>query len=141
MPLGLTNAPASFQSYFNKLLRPYLDITAVVYLDNVFVFSRNPSQHEKLVREVLKALLKAGLYAKLSKCLFSVTRILSLGFILTDKGVEIEKDRISTILNWPEPESVREVQSFLGFANFYRRFVKESSRIVHPLTETTKGAE
>ncbi len=124
MPLGLTNAPASFQSYINKVLRPYLEITVVVYLDDVFLFSRNPSQHEKHVREVLKALLKAGLYAKLSKCLFSVTRITFLGFILTDEGVEMEEDRTSTLLNWPDPESVCEVQSYLGFANFYLRFVK-----------------
>ena len=75
----------------------------------------NLSQHEKHLREVLKALLKAGLYAKLNKCLFSVIRIPFLSFILTDKGVEMEEDRISTTLNWPEPESVREVQSFLGF--------------------------
>ena len=102
------------------------------------MFSYNLSKYEKHVRKVLKALLKAGLYAKLSKCLFSVTRISFLGFILTDKGVEMEEDHISTILNWPEPESVREVQSFLGFANFYRRFVKEFSRIAHPLTDTTK---
>ncbi len=73
MPFELTNAPASFQSYINGVLRPYLDITIIVYLDYVRVFSRNLSQHEKHIREVLKALLKAGLYAKLSKCLFSVT--------------------------------------------------------------------
>ncbi len=120
MPFGLTNAPASFQSYIHRVLRPYLDIKVIVYLDDVLVFLRNPSQHEKHVREVLKAFFKAGLYAKLSKCLFSVTRTPFLGFILTDKSVEMEEDRISTILNWPEPESVREVQSFLGFANFYR---------------------
>ncbi len=140
MPFGLTNAPASFQSYIHGVLRPYLDIMVIVYLDDVFVFSRNSSQHEKHVREVLKALLKAGLYAKLSKCLFSVTCIPFFGFILTDKGVEMEEDRISTILNWPEPESVCEVQSFPGFTNFYRRFVKEFSGIAHPLTDTTKGA-
>ena len=104
------------------------------------MFSRNLSQHEKHGREVPKALFNTGLYAKLSKCLFSVTRISFLGFILTDQGVEMEEDRISTILNWPEPESVREVQSFLGFANFYRRFVKGFSRIAHPLTDMTKGA-
>ncbi len=75
MPFGLTNAPAIFQSYIYGVLRPYLEITVIVYLDDVLVFSRNPSQHEKHVREVLKALLKAELYAKLSKCLFSVTRI------------------------------------------------------------------
>ncbi len=80
------------------------------------------------------------MYAKLSKCLFSVTRILFLGFILTDKGVEMGEDCISTILNCPKPESVREVQSFLGFTNFYCRFVKRFSRISHLLTDMTKGA-
>ena len=90
MPFGLSNAPASFQSYINGVLRPYFDITVIVYLDDVLVFSRNPSQHEKHVREVLKAFFKAGLYAKLSKCLFTVTRISFLGFILTDKSVEME---------------------------------------------------
>ncbi len=139
MPFGLTNAPASFQSYINGVLRPYLDITVIVYLNEVLVFSRNFSQHEKHFQELLKALFKAGLYAKLSKCFFSVTCIIFLGFILTDKGVKIEEDCISTILNWPEPESVREVRSFLGFANFYRRFVKEFSKIAHPLTATNKG--
>ncbi len=138
IPFGLTNAPASFQSYINRVLRPYFDIIVIVHLDNVLVFSHNSSLHKKHVREVLKALLKAGLYAKLSKCLFSVTRILFLGFIFTDKGVEMEEDRISTILNWPEPESVREVQSFLGFTNFYRRFVKRFSNIAHPPTDMTK---
>ncbi len=66
MPFGLSNAPASFQSYIHVVLRPYLDITVIFYLDDVLVFSRNPSQHEKHVQEVLKALLKAELYAKLS---------------------------------------------------------------------------
>ncbi len=138
MPFGITNAPASFQSYINGVLRPYLDITVIVYLDDVLVFLRNPSQHEKHVREVLKALLKAGLYAKLSKYRFSVIHIFFLGFILTDEGVEMEEDHIFTILNWPESESVYEVQSFLGFANFYRRFVKGFSRISHPITDMTK---
>ncbi len=119
MPFRLTYAPASFQSHINGVFKPHFDITVIVYLDDVFVFLFNSSQHEKHVREVLKALLKAGLYVKLSKCLFSVIRNLFLSFILTDKGVEMEEDRISTILNWPEPEYVREVQSFLGFANLY----------------------
>ena len=138
MAFGLTNAPASFQSYIHWVLRLYLHITVMDHLDDVFVFPRNSSQHKKDVREVLKALLKTGLYAKLSKCLFSVTRISFLGFIFTDKGVEMEEDPISKILNWPKLESVREVQSFLWFANFYRRFVKGLSKIVHPFTDITK---
>ncbi len=122
------------------MVRPYLDITVIVYLDHIFVFLRNLFQHEKHVWEVLKALFKAVLYVKLSKSLFSVTRIFFLDFILIDKSVEMEENRIFTILNWPEPESVREVQSFLGFAHFYHRFVKRFSRIVHPLTNMTKAA-
>ncbi len=139
MPFGLTKAPTSFQSCINVFPNSYLDITVIVSLDIVLLFLRDLSQHEKHVWKVLKALLKARLYAKLSKCLFSVICISFLGFILTDKSDEIEEDRISTILNWLEPESVCEVQSFLGFANFYRRFVKEFLRIAHPLTDTTKG--
>ena len=140
MPFGLTNASASFQSYINGVLRPYLDITVIVYLNDILVFLRNSSQNQKHVREVLKALLKARFYAKLSKCLFSQTCIHFLVLILIDKGVEIEENCISTILNWPEPESVCEVQSFLGFANFYRQFVKEIFRIGNPLTDITKEA-
>ena len=139
MSFGLTNTPASIQSNIHGLLRLFLDITVMVYLDDVLLFLRNPSQHEKHVREVLKA-FKAGLYAKLSKCLFSVNRIPFCGFILRDKGAEMKKYRISTILNWPEPEYVPEVQSFFGFANFYRQFVKGFSRIEHPLTDMNKIA-
>ncbi len=109
MPFKLTNAPASFQSYIHGVVRPYLDITDIVYLNDVFVFLRNLFQHEQHVREVLKGLLKAGLFAKLSKPLLSVTRFPFLGFILRDKGVEMEEDRHSPILNWPEPEFVLEV--------------------------------
>ena len=140
MPFGLTNTSASFQSHINGVLRLYLDITVMIYLDDVLVFSRNLSQHEKHIREVVKALLKAGVYAKLSKCLFSVNRIPFRGFLLMNEGVEMEEDRIFTILNGAEPESVCEVQSSLGFANFYSQFVKGFSRKAHPLTDTTKKA-
>ncbi len=99
MPCGLTNAPAGFQSYIHWVLMPYLDIKVIVYLDDVIVFLRDLSQHEKHVREVLKAIPKAALYGKLSKCLFSVTRISLLGFILKDESFKMEKDLISTILN------------------------------------------
>ncbi len=109
MAFGLTNAPASFQFYINRMLRHYLHSTVIVYLDDVLVFSRNPSQHEKHVQEVLKSPLKAKLYAKLSKYPFSVTCIPFLSFILTDKGVKMKEDRIYTNSNWPEPESVYKV--------------------------------
>lgn len=140
MPFGLTNAPASFQSYIHEVLREYLDIFVIVFLDDILIYSTEEGQHEQHVRTVLKALLTAGLFAKLPKCLFSVKRVPFLGYVITDTGVEMEADRVSTIVNWPEPESVREVQTFLGFVNFYRRFIQGFSRIAAPLTETTQGS-
>ena len=102
------------------------------------MFLCNLSHHEKHIQEVLKAFFKISLYAKLSKCLFSVSRILFLDFIFTDKGVEIEEDCISMILNKPGSESVCEIQSFFAFANFYSKFVKSFSRIAHLFTDRTK---
>ena len=119
MPFGLTNAPASFQSYIHGVLREYLDIFAIVFLDDILIYSTEESQHEQHVQIVLQALFTAGLFAKLPKCLFSVKRVPFLGYIITDTRVEMEPNHISPIVNWPEPESVREVQTFLGFVNFY----------------------
>ena len=140
MPFGLTNAPASFQSYIHGVLCKYLDIFVIVFLDDILIYSREESQHEQHVRTVLEALLTAGLFMKLSKCLFSVKRMPFLGYVITNTRVEMEMDRISSIVNWPEPESVREVQTFLGFVNFYRRFIQGFSCIAAPLTEATKGS-
>ncbi|SLM33612.1 gag polymerase env [Lasallia pustulata] len=121
MPFGLTNAPASFQSYIHGVLCEYLDIFVIVFLDDILIYSREESQHEQHIRIVLEALLIAGLFAELFKCLFSVKHVPFLGYVITDTGVEIEMDRISTIVNWPEPESVREVQTFLDFELVLRR--------------------
>ena len=95
MPFGLTNAPASFQSYIHAVLCEYLDIFVIVFLDNI---PREESQHERHVQIVLEALLIAGLFVKLSKCLFSVKRVPFLGYVITDTGVEMEMDCISTIV-------------------------------------------
>ncbi len=99
MPFRLTNTIASFQSYIHEVLRPYFVIKIIVYLEDFRVFLRDLFQHKKHVREVPKALLKAGLYVKLRKSLFSVTHIHFSDFIRTDIGVEMEEDCISTILN------------------------------------------
>ena len=139
MPFGLTNAPASFQAYIHGVLREHLDVFVIVFLDDILVYSSKMEEHPEHVRKVLRMLLNAGLYAKLGKCQFSVTRVPFLGFVITDQGIEMEEDRIATVLNWPEPESVQEIQAFLGFINFYRRFIQDFSRIAMALTEATKG--
>ncbi len=141
MPFGLANAPAAFQSHVNAMLRPYLDVFVIAYLDDIVVYSNTAEEHREHVRTVLKALLQAGLYLKLRKCEFNAKEIGFVGFVITLDEVRMEPDRIATIAEWPIPESHRDIQVFLGFANFYRRFIKGFSKIVKPLTAMLKGGK
>ena len=125
MPFSLANAPATFQAYVNKALKPYIDVFCVVYLDNVLIYSKTENSHWEHVRRVLRALLEHRLYAKLSKCAFNRNKITFLRFIVNQRGIQIEPSRIEAITEWPKPESARDILVFLGFAGFYRRFVRE----------------
>ena len=138
MPFGLTNAPATFQAYINEVLREHLDDFCVAYLDDILIFSPDKELHVKHVRLVLDKLQAAGLYVKLEKCLFHVLEIDFLGYVLSTTGVSMEHDRVNTIRDWPEPKSVKDVQIFLGFANYYRRFIKRYSYIAGGLTSLLK---
>jgi predicted DNA-binding protein YlxM (UPF0122 family) len=140
MPFGLANAPATFQAYINEALTGLVDIICVAYLDDILIYSANPEDHKDHVRQVLQRLRENGLYAKLSKCEFSTDRVEFLGFVITTEGVVMEPSRVDTIRDWPNPTSFREVQVFLGFANFYRRFVRDYSKIARPLTSLLKGS-
>src|SRR6202789_3115664 len=138
MPFGLTNAPAAFQRFMNDIFSDLLDVTVIVYLDNILIFSDNPADHKKHVREVLRRLRKNGLFARPDKCLFSVDTVSYLGFILSQDGLKMDPAKVQAITNWPEPKKVKDIQSFLGFANFYRRFISDYSAIVVPLTRLTR---
>jgi len=138
MPFGLTNAPAVFQNHINSILSDLLDICCIVYLDDILIYSQNEEEHVGQVREVLSRLIQYRLYAKLSKCDFHTQRVGYLGFVVTPQGVEMETDRVDTIRSWPTPASVRDVRIFLGFANYYRRFVEGFSRIAAPLHQITQ---
>ncbi len=135
MPFGLSNAPASFQSYINKILAEKLDIFVVVYLDNILIYIEDPRQpHVEAVRWVLEQLRIPGLYANLKKCRFHEEEVRFLDFVILAQSIRIEEERIEAVKTWPEPQSVRDIQVFLGFANFYRRFIRNFSRIAAPLT-------
>lgn len=138
MPFGLTNAPAVFQDMMNDILSDYLDIFVVVYLDDILVFSQTPEEHTIHVRKVLQRLMDWKLYAKLEKCSFDQSEVEFLGFVVSDAGIKMSPDKTKSITSWPEPTNVTEVQSFLGFANFYRRFIPHFSRLSLPLTTLTK---
>ncbi len=134
MPFSLSNAPASFQGYINKILAEKLDFFVVMYLDDILIYTEDPGQpHIKAVRWVLEQLRKHGLYANLKKCRFHEDEVRFLGFVVMAQDIRMEEKRIEVVKDWPESQSVRDIQVFLGFANFYRRFIRNFSRIAAPL--------
>ena len=137
LPFGLTNGPATYQRYMNTVLFDYLDNFCTAYLDDILIYSENIIEHETHVKLVLQRLREAGLQVDIKKTEFHVTRTKYLGFIISTGGLEVDPEKISAIINWQFPHSVRGVQSFLGFCNFYRRFIKDYSRIASPLHELT----
>ena len=137
MPFGLTNAPAAFQHFINDIFYDLLNNGVIVYLDDILVYSNNKESHVDLVREVFCRLRKNGLFAHADKCFFHVDTVEYLGFILSLKGLTMDSAKVKVIQDWPTPHKVKDIQSFLGFANFYRRFIYNYSDIVIPLTYLT----
>ena len=139
MPFGLSNAPASFQGYINKILTVKLNIFVIVYLDDIFIYTKDLGQgYVETVRWVLDVLQRHRLFANLKKCRFHKDEVRFLGYIVSAQGVRMEDERIEAVKNWPEPTSVRDIQVFIGFANFYQRFIQGFSRIAAPLTSLLK---
>lgn len=135
MPFGLCNAPASFQHYINHALYDLLDKTCTAYLDDVLVYSRTRKEHREHVREVVDRLIQAGLQVDIGKCEFETPSTKYLGLIITTDGIRMDPDKVKTIVEWEAPATVRELQRFLGFANFYRRFIRDFSGICRPLND------
>lgn len=134
MPFGLTNAPASFQYLINDVLRDYLDNFVIVYLDDILIFSKTHEEHVTHVKQVLKRLEDNSLWAKAEKCEFFQDSVDFLGYIVSDKGISMDPKKVEAIVDWPVPKNVHDIQVFLGFANFYRRFIKSYSKVTSPLT-------
>ena len=120
MPFGLANALVTFQGFINYALQDLLDICCITYLDDILIYSDNDTEHVEHVRAVLKRLQEHGLYVKLEKCEFHTWRMGFVGYVVTPNGVSMEEDCVSTIHDWPEPQTHHKVQVFLGFANFYQ---------------------
>jgi len=141
MPFGLCNAPASFQRFINTIFRDMQGIFVVIYLDDILIFSKSQEEHERHVKMVLERLRSANLYAKPEKCAFMQDSVEFLGYKVSAHGVEMVMDKVQAILTWAPPTSVKELQIFLGFANFYRRFVRNYSKLTAPLTELLRKDE
>ncbi|XP_078798004.1 uncharacterized protein LOC101158741 isoform X1 [Oryzias latipes] len=137
MPFGLSNAPAVFQRLINDVLRDYIHHFVFVYLDDILVFSRNLNEHRRHVRLVLQRLLENKLFVKAEKCEFHSPSVSFLGFVIAEGEVRPEPAKISAVVNWPTPESRKQLQRFLGFANYLRRFIRHYSSVAAPLTGLT----
>ena len=132
LPFGLSNGPATFQTLMNRLVGqlPF----AIVYLDDILIFSRNHHEHLEHIRQVLQILKDNSLYAKWEKCEFCKTSMPFLGHVVSTEGISVDPEKISSIVSWPTPRSVKDIQRFLGLANYYRRFCKGFARLAAPLT-------
>lgn len=138
MPFGLANAPACFQRFITSILSEFLGVFCFVYIDDILIFSETEDEHEGHIRLVLSKLRAHGLYASVNKCLFCQDSVPFLGFIISSEGMTMDPGKLATIRDWPLPRNVRELRRFLGFANFYRRFIHRFSDIAAPLTSLTK---
>ncbi|MBW0588417.1 hypothetical protein O181_128132 [Austropuccinia psidii MF-1] len=138
MPFGLTNAPSSFQNLVNDIFQDLLDVHDVVSLDDIMVFSKSEEEHVTHMSTVLSRLRANNLFAKASKCLFHVSSVEYLGYVVSSEGLKMDQAKVQQILNWPPPRNLKALQSFLGFATFYRRFIKNYSKKISSLTSFLK---
>ncbi len=141
MPFGLVNSPSIFQSFINDVFRDMLNKYVIVYIDDILIYSESLEEHIQQVRAVLKRLIQHQLYAKTEKCEFHLTSISFLGYVISHEGVAMDESKVNAVLKWSLPSTIKELQRFLGFANFYRRFIRGFSSVAAPLTSMTmKGS-
>ncbi|GJY91320.1 putative reverse transcriptase domain-containing protein, partial [Tanacetum coccineum] len=137
MPFGLTNAPAVFMDLMNRVCRPYLDKFVIVFIDDILIYSKTREEHVEHLRLVLELLKKEKLYAKFSKCNFWLREVQFLRHVINGNGIHADPSKIESVNNWEAPRTPTEVRSFLGLAGYYRRFIKDFSKIAKSLTILT----
>ena len=141
MPMGLCNAPATFQSLMNRIFYDCIDVFMVVYMDDLLIFSKDRSTHYKHIETVLSRLKENKLYISPQKCEFMRDEISFLGMIVGNGGIKVDRKKIQILREWPKPKSLTEVRSFMGLLQFFRRFIKDFSKISASLTNLTKKGE
>ena len=138
MPFGLCNAPATFQRLMDVVLCGLQWTTCLVYLDDIIVMGRTFEEHLSNLENVFSRILDAGLKIKVEKCSFLQERVKYLGHIVSKNGIEADPDKISKVQLWPTPQCGKEVQQFLGLANYYRRFIQNFAEVAAPLHRLTE---
>ncbi|KAL0188441.1 hypothetical protein M9458_015540, partial [Cirrhinus mrigala] len=139
MPYGLSISPSVFQTFMNEVFREFLHRFVVVNIDDILIYSRNQAEHRQHIRQVLQKLCEHSLYLKLEKCEFHQPSVQFLGYVISAEGVQMDQGKVNAIQEWPQPCSVKELQRFLGFSNFYHCFIKNYSSITALLTSLLRG--
>ncbi|KAI2666700.1 Transposon Tf2-6 polyprotein [Labeo rohita] len=138
MPFGLANSPSYFQAFVNEVFRDMLNRWVIIYIDDILIYSNSVTEHVQHVRAVLQRLIEHQLYAKLEKCEFHQERITFLGYVISPEGVAMDDSKVNAVRSWPRPKTLKELQLFLGFSKFYRRFIRNFSTMAAPLTSMIK---
>ncbi|KAL0195002.1 hypothetical protein M9458_008574, partial [Cirrhinus mrigala] len=138
MPFGLANSPSYFQAFVNEVFRDMLNRYVIVYIDDILIFSNSLAEHVQHVRAVLQRLIQHQLYAKEEKCQFHQQNIAFLGYVISPEGVAMDDSKVKAVREWPRPKTLKELQRFLGFSNFYLRFIRNFSTVASPLTSMVK---
>ncbi|KAJ9543867.1 hypothetical protein OSB04_023574 [Centaurea solstitialis] len=141
MPFGLTNAPAAFMDLMNRICKPFLDKSVIVFIDDILVYSKGKEEHRVHLAQVLELLRTEKLYTKFSKCEFWLREVQFLGHVVSGDGVKVDPSKVEAVMKWDAPRNPIEVRSFLGLAGYYRRFIKDFSTLASPMTRLTKKNE
>ena len=135
MPFGLSNAPSTFMRLMNQVFRPYIGHLVVVYFDDILIYSKSEEEHQNHLVEIMRVLKKKKLLGNLKKCTFFFNEVTFLGYVVTVKGIQVDESKVKVVHSWPMPKSIHDVRSFHGLASFYRRFIRNFSSIMAPMTE------
>jgi len=122
----------------NHIFSHMLDVGVLAFMDDILIYAHTKERHDNTVREVLKRLQENGLAVSPEKCIWKTQEVEFLGYIIGQEGIKMSQEKVEAVLSWQRPNSLMEVQSFLGFANFYQRFIQDYSQVARPLTELTK---
>ena len=138
MPFGLTNAPTTMQKIINKTLQSYLDRFAIIYMNDILIYSNTREDHVRHVKMVLNALNQKNFKIKTEKCRFHVQEITFLGFVITPGNIQMETIKIDSIQTWPAPRNIKNLQKLLRFMGFYQNMIPKYAEWTSSMTDLLK---